>query len=107
LVEDLWLHVALDAQLDAVVVDLLEWVFDCQHEILEGLLSLGLVLAEGAVCVVNHLSLVEVPDEVFGVCIVVFLGAEGLLECFEEDSIELLDILLHLGILVLPLEALD
>lgn len=109
LIKSFWLHVPLYCQLDAVVVNLLKWILHSQKQVLERLLSLRFVTTLLAMGVVDHLPFVEVPQEmslVIGLfCL--FLVSQRFLKSLEENPIELLDVLLHLSILILPLEAFD
>lgn len=89
-----------------MIVDFFVYVFNCYNEILEVLLSCGLIEALVAFGIMDELTFEVVFDEVLMDIILAFCG-ERFLEGFEEQSVELLDVLLHLSFFIFPLETFD
>lgn len=106
LIQYLWLEISLQSKLQFMIVDFFVYIFDGYNEILEILLSCGLIETLMTFCVMNEFAFEVVFDKVL-VNVVLAFVREGFFECLEEESVELLDVLLHLSFFIFPLEAFD
>lgn len=96
----------MQSKLQFMIVDFFVYIFDGYNEILEILLSCGLIETLMTFCVMNEFAFEVVFDKVL-VNVVLAFVREGFFECLEEQSVELLDVLLHLSFFIFPLEAFD
>lgn len=105
-IQNLWFEVPLQSKLQFMIVDFLVYIFDGYDEILEILLSCGLIETLMTFCVMNEFAFKVIFDKVL-MNVVLAFGGEGFFECLEKQSVKLLDVLLHLSLFIFPLEAFD